>query len=229
MKNVTEHPTSNGTLASHATANVTVGAREQLKQRRPGEIIGAAFEEFKQKGYAATRLDDVAKRVGVSKGTIYLYFSNKEELFRAVVRSLVTPTLDKAEEITAHHEGDTALLLRRHLEALYHEICQNARGRGLLRLLISESETFPELTEFYHREVMSRGNRIIGDVLRRGVARGEFRADALVDFPQIVVAPVMMLAMHRMMFGERHPIAIEPYMESHIALVLAGLEHEASG
>jgi len=78
-----------------------LGLREQLKLRRPGEIIAAAFEEFKQKGYAATRLEDVAKRVGVSKGTIYIYFQSKEELFRAVVQSLVAPTLERAAEISA--------------------------------------------------------------------------------------------------------------------------------
>lgn len=201
--------------------------RDQLKLRRPGEILAAAFEEFKLRGYAATRLEDVAKRVGVSKGTIYIYFQNKEELFRAVVQNTVTPTLERVRELAVGFEGPTEDLLRRYLETIYRQVCGDPQGRGLLRLLIAESETFPELTEVYHREVMSRGHAVITQILKRGVESGEFRADAPVDSPQIVIAPVMMLAMHRMLFGERHPIAIEPYMDAHIAMVLAGLRRHA--
>ena len=200
--------------------------REQLKMRRPGEILAAAFEEFKLRGYAATRLEDVAKRIGVSKGTIYIYFQNKEELFRAVVQKTVTPAFDRVREVADSFEGPTEDLLRKYLEVLYGEICGDPKGRGLLRLLIAESETFPELTEVYHREVMARGHTVITEILTRGVARGEFRADAPLESPQIIIAPVMMLAMHRMLFGERHPIAVAPYMENHISLVLAGLRRQ---
>jgi AcrR family transcriptional regulator len=205
---------------THAGATRT---RDQAKLQRPGEILEAAFAEFQQKGYAATRLDDVARRVGVSKGTIYIYFENKEELFRAVVRSLVNPSLDRVEEATAAFEGSATDLLRRYLQVLYREVGREPRGRGLLRLLIAESETFPELTEVYHREVMSRGHAAMSAILRRGVDAGEFRADAPVDLPHIIIAPVMMLAMHRMLFGDRHPLPVDTYIESHIALVLAGL------
>jgi len=213
MQDVTELPTESGSLR----------IRDRVKLRRPREILAAAFDEFKQRGYAATRLEDVAKRIGVSKGTIYIYFQNKEELFRAVVKSVVTPTLDRIREVAEGFEGPTEALLQRYLETLYAEVCDNSNSLGLLRLLIAESETFPELTEVYHREVMTRGNSVVADILQRGVDRGEFRADVPVQTPEIVIAPVMMLAMHRMLFGERHPIDVASYMESHIALALAGL------
>lgn len=215
MHDVAELPTDSGPLR----------IRDRVKLRRPGEILAAAFDEFKQRGYAATRLEDVAKRVGVSKGTIYIYFQNKEELFRAVVQSVVTPTFDRIREVAEGFEGTTEALLQRYLETLYAEVCDNSKARGLLRLLIAESETFPELTEVYHREVMARGNSVVAAILQRGIDRGEFRADVPVQTPEIVIAPVMMLAMHRMLFGERHPIDVAPYMKSHIAMALAGLRN----
>lgn len=213
MQDVAELPTESGTLR----------IRDRAKLRRPGEILAAAFDEFRLRGYAAARLEDVAKRIGVSKGTIYIYFQNKEELFRAVVKSVVTPTLDRIREVTSGFEGTTEALLGRYLETLYEEVCGNSRGSGLLRLLIAESETFPELTEIYHREVMARGNSVVSEILSRGVERREFRADLPSQAPDIIIAPVMMLAMHRILFGERHPIDIASYIDSHIALALDGL------
>ncbi len=184
-----------------ATAE-TLGVREQTKLRRPGEIINAAYEEFVQNGYAATRLEDVAKRIGVTKGTIYIYFQSKEELFRAVIGSLMTPILDRAAEFTATFSGTCTELLRQHIANLYNAISAEPRGVGLLRLLIAEGEKFPELMDFYHREVSERAVKIIADILAQGIERGEFCADAPVNHPHIFMAPVMMAAMHKMMSAD---------------------------
>src|SRR5579871_5833754 len=144
-----------------ATAPLT---REQVREQRPREIINAAFEEFRRKGYAAARLEDVARRVGVAKGTIYLYFANKEELFRAVVRSLVEPGLARAAELTAHFDGDTAELLRINVEGFYKELVEHS-GPGLLRMLLAEAPKFPELTEVYFREVLESGNQLLAEII----------------------------------------------------------------
>jgi hypothetical protein len=131
--------------------------------------------------------------------------------------------MERVEGAAAAFAGSAADQMRTYLEVLYREVCRDSHGRGLLRLLIAESETFPELTEVYHREVMSRGHQVMSDLMRQGVENGEFRADTPIDSPQIIIAPVMMLAMHRMLFGERHPIAVESYMQAHIAMVIEGL------
>jgi AcrR family transcriptional regulator len=211
------------------SATENIGIREQVKQRRPGEIVNAAYEEFMLKGYAATRLEDVARRIGVTKGTIYIYFQSKEEVFRAVIGALVTPILDRAAEFKAQFAGTCADLLRHHIEGLYRDICAEPRGAGLLRLLIAEGEKFPELVDFYHREVAERAIKIVREILAQGIASGEFRSDAPVAHPEIYIAPVMMLALDKMMHGEKsraHATA-GSYLEAHIKLVLAALHPTA--
>ena len=221
-------PTTGGTAPGQSVPAGPTGARgvrEQVKLRRPGEIITAAYEEFSQNGFAATRLEDVARRIGVTKGTIYIYFQSKEELFRAVVRSLSTPILDRAAEFTASFSGSSAELLRQHLQNMYRDICSDPHAPGLLRLLIAEGAKFPELVDFYHREVVDRALQIISNVLTRGVARGEFRADVPIDHPQIYTAPILMLAIDKMMrgTGTQDEVCIESHIDAHIKIVLAAL------
>lgn len=197
--------------------------RSQIRERRPAEILAAAFEEFQQKGFTATSIDDIAERTGLSKGSIYNYFKSKEHLFREVILSLIVPVLERTAEFSANFPGSSERLLRHHLETLYHSICIDTQSRGLLHLLVAEGDKFPELITLYRHEVVELSYKIFGKVLQRGVASGEFRPDAPVDCPHVIIAPIMMYALHRGMFGKEHMPDTDAYMEHHITLTLAGL------
>src|ERR1035437_4617735 len=145
------------------------------KEARPQELLAAALDLFVERGYAATRLDDVAAQAGVSKGTLYLYFTNKEELFKAVVRESVLPVLGEAEETIDRYEGSSETLLREIMLGWWQRI-GNTKVAGISKLMVEESGNFPDVAKFYHEEVISRGTAVIGRVLERGVKRGEFRA-----------------------------------------------------
>lgn len=165
---------------------------ERRKDARPQELLAAAIDLFVEHGFAATRLEDVARRAGVSKGTLYLYFTNKEELFKAVVRESILPFLGKAELSVAEFEGHSADLLRSVVMNWSRQIGQS-KASGLGKLMLAEAVNFPELARFYREEVMSRVVRMISSILERGVNRGEFRSFDIVQMTQVLIAPMMML------------------------------------
>ncbi|SFU96947.1 TetR/AcrR family transcriptional regulator [Pseudoduganella namucuonensis] len=165
---------------------------ERRKDARPQELLAAALDLFVERGYAATRLEDVARRAGVSKGTLYLYFENKEDLFKAVVRDSIVQPLGQAELDFADADGHSADLLRTLLMRWWDKVGAT-RAAGIVKLMMAESGNFPELTQFYNEEVIERGNALIAGVLTRGVARGEFRpVDPAVMMP-VLSAPILML------------------------------------
>lgn len=149
-------------------------------QRRPearhAEILAAAAEEFSSAGFARTRLDDVAERAGVSKGTLYRYFDSKETLFRETVRANVVTLLAAGEELIRIHRGSSRDLLALLVDRMWDSM-RDPRRAGIGRLVQSELQEFPELARFYFDEVILRGRRMIQAVLDRGAASGEFRAD----------------------------------------------------
>ncbi|MGD0695502.1 MAG: TetR/AcrR family transcriptional regulator [Terriglobia bacterium] len=154
------------------------------KPQRQAQILRAAFEEFAAHGYAATRLDDVAKRAGIAKGTIYLYFRDKQQLFRAAVRSLIQKRFDV---VVGTLSGPAEGLLRELLSRMYTQVVRNDRARSIVRMLVAESGKFPQLSDIYHREVIAPGMKAVRLVLQRGIASGEFRNTRAVEFPQILV------------------------------------------
>src|SRR6202047_4281517 len=127
--------------------------RRRRKAERPGEILEAAFSEFSRNGYAATTLDQIAERAGVTKGTIYVYFENKEHLFISMVREITKATLDTVQGMFESHEGSTADLLRTQFSFIYQHIVEDRRRREVLRMLIAEAPRFPELADRYHQEI----------------------------------------------------------------------------
>ena len=165
---------------------------ERRKDARPQELLAAALESFVDRGYTATRLEDVARRAGVSKGTLYLYFENKEDLFKAVVRENIVPAIDEAELDLAASDAHSADLLRTLLLRWWDKVGAT-KAAGITKLMLAESGNFPELVKFYNEEVIARGNALIVGLLERGVARGEFRPlDPQVMMP-VLTAPVLML------------------------------------
>lgn len=197
---------------------------ERRKDARPQELLAAALDLFVERGYAATRLEDVAARAGVSKGTLYLYFTNKEELFKAVVRENVVPVLGEAEEIIDGFEGCSADLFREIMLRWWERIGATKLA-GITKLMMAESHNFPEVTQFYHDEVISRANTMIIGMLQRGIQRGEFRAIDVNNAMNIIAAPMIMLMMWRHSFNACCPEPISPdaYLNCFIDLMLNGL------
>ena len=206
------------------------GIRQRMKEQRPGQILEAAFAEFAEKGYAAARLEDVARRIGVTKGTIYVYFPSKQELFQQVCRAFLIPVFEEMERLPGDFEGTAADLLRAILAVGYRDLVATPRSREFLRLMIGEASREPELVAFYSRELMHRGSDTLRAVLARGVASGEFRPDAariLDAFPEILVAPTVLATLNRLMLGEAGEVDTTGEMEAHLSLVLDGLRARA--
>ncbi|SRR3990172_126769 len=198
---------------------------ERRKDARPGEILDAALDLFVEKGFAATRLEDVAQRAGVSKGTVYLYFDSKDDLFKAVIRSGMVRAIEEAEKLVAGFEGSSADLLRQ----IYAGWWQNIGGTklsGIPKLMISEAQNFPELARFYYDEVIQRGSRLFARALERGVARGEFRSVNVDYAVRALVSPLIMRAILEHSFlpcAGPEDFDVPAYFEHTLGLALDGL------
>ena len=220
------------TLATHSVplANAeTRVPRRRRKDARPSELTAAALELFVERGFATTRLEDVAARAGVSKGTLYLYFDSKEALFKAVIEEGIVPTLVAAEQQLAEHSGSAAELLRKLLFGWWQQI-GGTRLAGVPKLIISESRNFPELAQYYHDKVILRGRALLRTVLQRGIADGEFRALDVETAIDVIIAPLLMLVIWRFSLcfcgQETDP---ESYLETHFDLLVHGLRRSQDG
>lgn len=194
------------------------------KDDRPGEILSAAVAVFAERGYAATRLDDVAARAGVSRATVYLYFRSKEDLFKAVVRQLIVPVMEGRAAPDANDAGSSAERLRRFIDSVPKAL--ESSGLAVIpKLVIAESQNFPELARFYFEEVPLRARQTIAALVRRGIERGEFAA---VD-PDLaffcIVAPLFMTVMWRHVFGafDKDPPDLDGVCRTHLDLLMRGL------
>ena len=203
---------------------------ERRKDARPQELLEAAIDLFVERGYAATRLEDVARRAGVSKGTLYLYFENKEELFKAVVRNNIVPVLGEAEVSVAEFDGHSADLLRHLIHALWSRVGAT-KTSGIIKLVMAEAGNFPELARFYQEEVITRGTRTMATMLERGIARGEFRAIDVNLMTQVLVAPMLMLITWKHSVGPCPPteLAPEAFLDTFLDMALHGLLPAAPG
>jgi len=198
------------------------------KEARPAELLAAALDLFVERGYAATRLDDVAARAQVSKGTLYLYFENKEQLFKAVVRENIVARLSAAQEEIDLFEGSASDLLRT-LIARWWEEFGSTKAAGITKLMVAESGNFPEITSFYLEEVIEPWHRIVRQVTARGVAHGEFRPVDLETFVQVFSAPLIMLTLWRHSFGPCSllPMDAQRYMETLADTMVSALSPHA--
>ena len=197
---------------------------ERRKDARPQELLAAALDLFVERGFATTRLEDVAKRAGVSKGTLYLYFTNKEELFKAVVRNSVVPAIDATEADIAGFEGHSGDLLRRVVHGWWDRMGKS-NASGIIKLVMAEAKNFPDLAAFYQEEVIVRGTRAIAVMLERAVARGEFRAVDITVMTQVLVAPVLMLMTWKHSIGPCAHEQLDPvaFIDSFLDMALNGL------
>ncbi|QDQ28172.1 TetR/AcrR family transcriptional regulator [Chitinimonas arctica] len=197
---------------------------QRRKDARPAEIIEAALALFVEKGFAAARLDDVAKRAGVTKGTLYLYFENKEELFKAVVRETVLPNLEFAELLVADHRGSCADLLWALLEGWAQRL-QQSPSTSISKLMIAEASNFPELGRFYLEEVVLRSRRLFAEVIQRGIDAGEFRAVDVAMATRSVTAPLMMIKVWKQSFEccDSSEVDLPEFARFHYEMLIRGL------
>jgi len=184
-------------------ASEFVNHGRKAKTIRQRQILAAAFEEFAANGYAAARLDNVAKRADIAKGTIYLYFKRKSRLFRAVVQGLIHTVSEDFNSFANSFSGSACELLEELISRHYAEVVTNRKARAILRLLIAESGKFPQLSEVYDREVIEPSITAMRLVLERGVASGEFRQMRTADFPQMLAAPAVLAVVWILILGER--------------------------
>ena len=195
------------------------GKRKEKSAARRDAILSAALEEFSLRGFEATRLDDVAKRAGIAKGTIYLYFRDKEGLFQELIRTMLTPIVGTIEALGAA-DLPVNLLAGRLVDLFVREVYETRR-KDVIRLMISEGRRFPKLAEFYYSEVLSRIIAALRAVLRRAAARGEVPA-GLVDFPQLIAAPGLVAIIWSGLFEKFEPLDVRAMMNTHVDLLFAG-------
>jgi AcrR family transcriptional regulator len=193
------------------------GRPVQDPTERRKAILDAALEEFAARGFAATRLDDVARRADVAKGTIYLYFRDKESLFQELVRAMLSPLIG-AIEGAAMRELPIRALAELIVDTFVNEI-YGTRRKDVIRLIITEGSRFPELAEFYYREVIARVLPVMRDRLRRAVDRGELAHDALARFPQLLVAPALIAIIWSALFERFSPLDVRELMRAHLELL----------
>ena len=205
-------------------SNDTKPRWERRKDARPQELLAAAIDLFVERGFASTRLEDVARRAGVSKGTLYLYFENKEELFKAVVRNNIVPAIGDAESSVAEFDGHSGELLRSVMMRWWDRIGNN-KVSGIIKLVAAESGNFPELATFYQDEVINRGTRMISSMLERGIARGEFRPINVAQVTQVLIAPMLMLVTWKHSVGPCERESLEPlaFLDAFLDMALHGL------
>lgn len=194
------------------------------KEARPAELMSAALDLFVERGFAATRLEDVAARAGVSKGTLYLYFSSKEDLFKAVVRGGIVPAIERAERQFEDHRGRASELIRELLKGWWFSV-GNTRLGGIPKLMIAESGNFPELAQFYYDEVISRGHRLVAAAVQLGIDNGEFLPFDVEYVMRLVIAPLWLLTVWRFSFDQCDSHKLDPvtYLDTHVDLILRGL------
>ena len=166
--------------------------RGRRKEARPGELLDAALDLFVEKGFAATRVEEVAARAGVSKGTLFLYFQSKEDLFKAVVRKNIAGRFAEWELEFESYEGTSSELVHHCFETWWKRV-GSTKAAGLGKLMLSEANNFPEIADFYRREVIEPGHRLIRRILQRGMDRSELRPLDLDHAVYCVLAPLLFL------------------------------------
>jgi AcrR family transcriptional regulator len=215
-----------------ATASTPpAGSHQRRKAERPQELIAAALELFVEKGFASTRIEEVAQLAGVSKGTLYLYYASKEELLKAVISQYLSSEIAQGAADARAFQGSAGEALRSLMVQWWTRVFDSPAS-GVFKLIITEVRNFPEIAEFYQREVVVPGGQIIGEVIRRGIASGEFRPVDIEGAVHSIVLPMIMLCLHKHSLGVCKPVPslldARGFIEQHIDLLLVGMQGPAA-
>lgn len=196
--------------------------RHRRKDARPGEIITAALRVWAERGFADTRLEDIARRAGIAKGTIYLYFPSKEALFEAALKDRLVAMMDRAGAMAQGFDGSTADLLDGFFAEIHAQLTEGG-SVAFLRIMLTEGHRFPELVALYRTVVIRRGIDTIRAILARGVARGELRPGAEDTDPRLIIAPAVVGALWAMVFGDASMPTTRETLRAHVRIILRGL------
>ena len=199
--------------------------RQRRKEARPQELLDAALDLFVEKGFAATRSEEVAQRAGVSKGTLYLYYPSKEELLKEVIRHHMVNEIAQGIDVVEQFTGPTAELLILVYEQWWQRIGET-RASGIMKLMMSEVRNFPEIAQFYVDEVIKPTHALLSLLLQRGIERGEFRRIDIAGVTHALVAPMLFLVMHKHSIGAcgvGNSIDPRAFIAAQLDLVLNGL------
>src|SRR5208282_572261 len=192
---------------------------EAEREERTRTIRAAALDIFAARGFAAARLDDVAQAAGVAKGTIYLYFKSKEDLFEAIVKSTIGVVLANFEQAVAVSPASASEMLRMMGRVIANAI-EDGDRRRVLHLVLSEGARFPAIADFYHREIISRGMSLMRAIIAKGIDSGEFKSDELARFPQLAMAPALVAVIWMEVFGCIETLDAHAMLEAHFDLLL---------
>lgn len=195
---------------------IKLNRAERAAERRQA-IIDAAMEEFISRGFAATRLDDIAKRAGVAKGTIYLHFKDKESMFEELIRTAIVPLVARMQG-PLPASGTVRDLVEAFALNFIKEIVTTRRG-DIVRLIVAEGPRFPAIADFYYREVVSKGLAGMRAMIELGIARGEIKNANLAKFPQILVAPALIAVIWQSLFAKHAPLDAVEMFRTHLDLV----------
>ncbi|AWL95230.1 MULTISPECIES: TetR/AcrR family transcriptional regulator [Bradyrhizobium] len=206
-----------GAEPASARREVPASNRAARAQERRAAIVDAAMEEFIARGFAATRLDDIAKRAGVAKGTIYLHFKDKESMFEELVRVVIVPVVARLTALPPP-TGSVRDLVEAFASNFLKEVIGTRRG-DLVRLIVAEGPRFPSVADFYYREVVSRGIAAMRTLIELGIARGEIREKDLARYPQILVAPAMIAVIWQSLFARHAPLDAQDMLRVHLDLI----------
>ncbi|WP_376095793.1 TetR/AcrR family transcriptional regulator [Roseomonas sp. CCTCC AB2023176] len=193
-------------------------ARVRRKDDRPGEIIAAGLAVFGEHGFERARMEDVARRAGVAKGTVFRYFPTKEALFEAALISRISPVFDGLAAMVERPDASARELLGNALDAIYAQIARPELS-ALMRAIIAEGPRFPAILESYHRLSISRGQAVLARIVERGIESGEMRRGAVADLPMIIMAPAIMTLIWQATFGLVQPVPPERFKAAHLELL----------
>lgn len=204
---------------------------ERRKESRPAELLAAALDVFVERGFAATRLDDVALRAGVSKGTLYLYYENKAELFKAAVRENIVSLIEEARDVIERSDEPSSALLAQFFSDWWQRF-GGTKLSGILKLIIAESGNFPDVAQFFAQEVAIPDRVLLKTIVLRGIRQGEFECDDIDAAVDAWIAPLVMKAIMRHSLDARQPCGLqvtpERMIKVHIALVLKALTPQSA-
>src|SRR4051795_5515403 len=203
--------------ARKAPSPTPPSSRTERAAERRQAIMDAALDEFIARGFTAARLDDVAKRAGVAKGTIYLHFKDKEALFQELIREALVPLIGRLAA-PAPAGGSVRAAIERFGQTFAQEVVSTRRGE-IVRLIVAEGVRFPSIADFYYREVVSRGMAAMRTLIETGLASGEIRQEGLTRFPQIVVAPAIVAVIWQGLFGRHAPLDASEMLRVHLDLI----------
>ncbi|MEL7231181.1 MAG: TetR/AcrR family transcriptional regulator [Pseudomonadota bacterium] len=198
--------------------------REERKEQRRADIVDAALKVFARDGFALSKMDTIAEEAGISKGTLYLYFESKDELFEGMVKGKMLPLLERlqSEMMAAGDDLSASEMLSVHMRFFYRNVLNTDR-RHIMRLIMAEGPNYPHIAKFYYDTVLMRGKAAFQAIINHGIQRGEFRQVDGHGLMQVAMAGGLVAALWKTVFDPFEPIDLEAYCETHIDMLLAGL------